>query len=372
MGRMFGERINEFVLSIDIMDEDTFFDLLKLIQVYVNKHLNVTYCSVLVETIINSQQGLRTLWSTRDETPSYSVDKESGYASHSAYTFGENKPMWVVSHSKHPLQKADDLKVMYSEIKNLPPYITQNQKDVRTSVMHPLRKGGRPIGVVEFAAEQYVEPTPASLEEARMLAKIISRAYQMYEVRRVQRDNTKRVMQILEESLKTERWTRLALPQLFFAYPGVERLEMEVREEHEAVIGTIRNVVGQFTDMLTAIFWEDIAEAGNITEQVIREISNSDFGLCYFSEPTTEGHFQDNANVLCEAGMMQALTNSPSALLRAWIPVREKESTSIPFDIASERILLVAREDRTLDEVNFAKELRQRLSALVETLKSKK
>ena len=96
MSRMFSERINEFVLSIDIMDQETFFDLLKLIQVFVNEHLDIAYFSVLDETVVNNQQGLRTLWSIREEVPSYTVDKEGGYAYHSAYTFGENKPIWVV------------------------------------------------------------------------------------------------------------------------------------------------------------------------------------------------------------------------------------------------------------------------------------
>lgn len=89
-------------------------------------------------------------------------------------------------------------------------------------------------------------------------------------------------------------------------------------------------------------------------------------GLCYFSEPTTEGQFQDNANVLFEAGMMQALANSPSTRLRAWIPVREKASTSIPFYIASERILLVDPADGKLDKTSFADALRQRMATLIE------
>ena len=78
--------------------------------------------------------------------------------------------------------------------------------------MHPLTREGRPIGVVEFAAEKYIEPTPASREEARTLAIVISRAYQMYDVKRTQRDNTKRAMRLIEEALKVESWLRLALP----------------------------------------------------------------------------------------------------------------------------------------------------------------
>jgi len=370
MSRMFGERIHEFVLSIDTMDKETFDELLKLIQLYVQEHLNVLYFSVLDESTVNNRQGLRTLWSTREARPCYTIDKERGYVSHTAYTFSENKPIWVVSDSKQPLQKAEDLKDLWSGREDLPPYSTRSPTEVRTSVMHPLTREGRPIGVVEFAADKYVEPTPASLEEARTLAIVISRAYQMYDVRRAQRDNTKRAMRLLEHALKTESWTRLALPQLFVAYPGTERLDMDVRADHEAVIKTIRDVVGEFTDKLKAVFWEDMTQAGNITEQVIREISISDFGMCYFSEPVQRGEFQDNSNVLFEAGMMQSLANSPGALLSGWIPVREKESADIPFDIAAERIQLVERaEDGAFDQSAFADALRARVNALIDTLK---
>ncbi len=69
--------------------------------------------------------------------------------------------------------------------------------------------------------------------------------------------------------------------------------------------------------------------------------------------------------------MMQALANSPSTRLRAWVPVREKDSTSIPFDIAAERILLVDRADGKLDETSFADALRERVFTLVQNTKSK-
>lgn len=56
MGRMFGERITEFLLAIDIMDEETFTELMKVNQHYVNEHLDVAYFSVLDETIVNNHQ----------------------------------------------------------------------------------------------------------------------------------------------------------------------------------------------------------------------------------------------------------------------------------------------------------------------------
>ena len=116
---------------------------------------------------------------------------------------------------------------------------------------------------------------------------------------------------------------------------------------------------------MNVVYWEDVTEAGNITHQVIRDINNSDFGICYFSQPNSKGEFEDNANVLFEAGMMQALAHSPNAQLEAWIPIREKESESIPFDIASERILLVDRKKGKLDKTCFRNALKERVKELV-------
>lgn len=364
MSRTFGERINEFVLSIDIMDKETFTDLLKLIEVYLNGHLGVTYFSVLDKTVVNDQQGLQTLWSTKDERPSYTIGEKCGYVSHSAITFEENKPIWVVSNSKGQLHGAENLKDLWSNIENLPPYMSRHQEQVCTSVMHPLRKEGDAIGVIEFAVDQYIEPTPASKAEAQTLAAVISRAYQMYDTRRAQRENTKRAINMLKSALETENWARLALPQLFFAYPGIENLEEKYLTEHKKVVETIKAVIDEFKHILYPKYWEDSTEAGNITEQVIRDIRTSEFGLCYFSKRNKEGDFEDNANVLFEAGMMQAWTNSPNALLRGWIPVRQK-SSDIPFDISSERIVLVEIENGKFDEDDLKEKLRKYLAALV-------
>ncbi len=211
-----------------------------------------------------------------------------------------------------------------------------------------------------------MEPTPAALEEIKLLATVISRAHQMYEVRQTQRNNTRDAMKMLEQSHKQESWARLALPQIFVAYSGIERLKVDVQADHKEAIKAIRDVMDEFKDKLKVVFWEDMMDAGNINSQLISEISCSDYGLSYLSEPVERGKFQDNSNVLFEAGMMQALTNSASAQPKAWIPIREKESPDIPFDIAAERILVVERtDDGVFNKGDFIKSLRARVNTLI-------
>ena len=77
MSRTFGERIYQFVLSSDIMDQELFHDLLGLIHSYLLDELELAYFSVLSESIVDGQLGLQTLWSTREDSPSYSVGERN-------------------------------------------------------------------------------------------------------------------------------------------------------------------------------------------------------------------------------------------------------------------------------------------------------
>ena len=253
--------------------------------------------------------------------------------------------------------------------------------------MHPMRRGSGPIGVIEFGCPDQVEPTPVSKQEVATLADTITRAYRMFDVRNTQRLNTERALRMLEASLTEETWKRLALPQVFVAYSG--------RGDQE-VIGAMREVLDRFEKALTAHYWEDDKTSGDINSHVVEAITNSEFGVCYFSEPVANDDDDakdgddaedgedvgaasgsndddeaakpthvDNANVLFEAGMMQALTNSGGALLRGWIPIREN-SGSLPFDVASQRMVIVPRtENGKLDRAAFVDDFGKRLATLI-------
>lgn len=371
MSRMFGHRIDEFVLSVDIMSEETLHELLQLVQRYLEQQLGVVYVAVLQEGVVDGRPGVTTLWSSDDHRPAFSVDGATGYTSCSAFSYGENQPLWLVGTTREPLDPTATVTDMWSGLGELPAFRSSSDRVVRTAVMHPMRRQGQPIGVLEFACADYVEPTPASLDEVTNLADTLARAYRMYDVTEAQRQNTERALGLLETSLTSESWTRLALPQIFVAYPGGSHLAGEDHDDHQRVIGALRRVVESFTDKVNPVFWEDIDESGNITAQVIEHITGSEFGVCYFSERRSSNEvYADNANVLFEAGMMQALANSPGGLLRAWIPVREERAEPLPFDVAAERILLVDRDDDgVFDEDAFSAGLRARLDALLADLK---
>ncbi len=358
MSRMYGDRINEFVLSVDIMNTDTFHDLLNVVSVYLHEQLNVTYFSVLEAGTVNGERGLVTLWSSRDDKPSFSVGSDGEPRSFSAYSFANDQPLWVISSNEGELVHVDDSSHFvdrWDGVTDLPSYSAAGSGAVRTSVMHPLRRGSGPIGVIEFGCPDAVEPTPVSKQEVATLADTITRAYRMYDVRNNQKLNTERALRLLEASLSEESWKRLALPQMFVAYSG--RGDPVVVEAMEAVID-------EFSKALDPHVWKDNTESGDINSHVVEAITSSEFGICYFSEPAGDS-YGDNANVLFEAGMMQALTNSGGALLRGWIPIRENAG-SLPFDVAAQRMVIVPRNQAgELDRDAFDDLLRKRIATLI-------
>lgn len=114
---------------------------------------------------------------------------------------------------------------------------------------------------------------------------------------------------------------------------------------------------------------------GDINVQVAEEILSARYGICFFSEePETDESaasvrsYKDNPNVLMEAGMLHMVTEGNGGVGTGWIPIREPASPAMPFDLVSQRTVLVPRDKAgKFHKRAFAKDLRAKLSALVDT-----
>jgi hypothetical protein len=107
---------------------------------------------------------------------------------------------------------------------------------------------------------------------------------------------------------------------------------------------------------------------GNINLQLADEIRRAQYGICYLSEEDADekGTFRDNPNVLVEAGMLHMVTQATTAAGTGWIPIREANSARMPFDLESQRMVIVERSpDGILDEERFRTDLSAKLSALL-------
>lgn len=114
----------------------------------------------------------------------------------------------------------------------------------------------------------------------------------------------------------------------------------------------ILNVLEDFRNQIRVHYWQESSASGNINLEILKQIKESRFGLCYFSEPAADPkspfEYQDNVNVVFEAGMFQSRTD-PIEPRRStgWIPVREQEPLSPPppFDFAQQRMVIIERSD---------------------------
>lgn len=381
MRPLFGDRILEFVLSADIMDSKTFEELMDIIYKYLSVEFDVASFSVLVADETEGGGSLLVAKTTsEDDYPPVVVTSESGF--HVAYSFLKNQPLWIVDRSKGLLRGSSDLQDLWSDAKDIPTQLKRHtDDDNRTMILHPIRRSGsegNAMGLIEVTAEEFVKPSPAGLEEIQTLANLVGRAVQMLELRQDMQDNTRRALRSLERSLEIGQWARLEIPAVFVAFPGIEK-DSEYAADQASILTCIKDVLGEFAH-LEVVFWDNMSESGSIMEQVAGEIRDASMGVCLLSEPISSEEpsledsdvtykFDDNPNVLYEAGMMQALAKSYGSLMQGWIPIREEDSAPRPFDLAGERTITVPRnEEGHFDESVFTEIFRRYVAEIYKSV----
>lgn len=77
--------------------------------------------------------------------------------------------------------------------------------------------------------------------------------------------------------------------------------------------------------------------------------------------------FRDNPNVLVETGMLHMVTSSDSASDTGWIPIREKDSPDVPFELGNQRMVLIERDsDGNANIEEFRKDPTGKIAALLD------
>lgn len=356
----FGDYLRHFARSVDIVDEHTIDEVRDLVYAYVRDELEAAYFSLASEQTVDGRAGLRTVWSTANEDYSTTIrTPEGSYSSQISVAFGERKPLWIVSPGQRPLRESREYVDQWSGVKDLPSYQASIDRDMRTSIILPLVHWSRVLGVINLESTSCLEITEVAKDELQLLADAVAILSELRQTNRAQVTGTRAALSDLKTVLSSTRFPRITKPQVFVAFSG--------RADDE-VVGVIQQVLSEFGDVLRIVLWNRIEESGSITLRLIEGIARSTFGVCYFSEPLagSDGQFEDNPNVLFEAGMLHSLTNSPVGTPSGWIPIREKQSPRIPFDFASERILLIERNrDGELMEERFRASLRGKVNALL-------
>ncbi|HEX8501165.1 MAG TPA: hypothetical protein VF659_11305 [Pyrinomonadaceae bacterium] len=368
MQRSFAEYLIQFARSVDIVNEDTFEKIRDLIERYVQNTLRVTYFEFMRESTVSEsgELGLKTTWATAEGDFSERIRTGGGeYTNQIAYSFDQNAELWVVAKDMSPLASAEEYVDLWSGRTSLPKYTRPKiDVDIHTAIIIPVkRKNGLGLlGVLDFESIDYLEVTPVARRELSLISEALSIISELQSTALNQKESTKKALSELEGILASKYLPHLSKPKLFFAAPS---------ESDPVVVAAIQDVLADYTSKLDVVAWDKISESGNINEQIITEVLSSRYGVCYFSERVErnpEFHFRDNANVLFEARMLHVLSHADQSLSEGWIPIRESDSPAVPFDFASERILLVGRlPDGRLDEEGFKAELRERIDKLIDT-----
>jgi hypothetical protein len=365
MPKSFAEYLTQFALSVDIVNSDIFGELRELIQQYVKESLGVDYFEFMRVSIVDGRQGLVTLWPSDGYLSNSIKDTSGNYNGQTAYAFDKGIPLWVVDEKRLPLTEVSDYVDLWSGKTDLPKYATPGEikEVIRTAIMIPLKDSGRTIGLLDFESSQYIGITEVAKKELRMIAESLSMLYALEQTNKIQRESTKKALQELKRTLRSKNLPRLTKPKLFLASSS---------RADEQVMGIIHQLLGEYDDKLNVVAWDTVSKGGNINEQIIDDILSSRYGICYFSEPATgsagDHKFQDNPNVLIEAGMLHALYHVDSDSSDGWIPIREINSPLPPFDFIAERRLDVARtKDGELNEHKFKSELKTRINKLIDS-----
>ena len=358
--RTFGDHLRQFTRSVDIVDEQTVDAVRDLIYTYVSNELDAAYFSLAYEQQVDDRPGLRTVWSSANQQHATTIRNAAGdYTSQISVSFDQCKPLWVVDPKGGSLRQADSYVDLWSEVPDLPRYQTPINRDMKTSIIVPLIHWSRVLGVIYLESTAYLEIADVTKDELTLLADAVAILLELRQANRAQITGTREAVNELSVTLRNTKFPRLTKPQLFVAFSG---------RADDDVVGVIQQILDEFSDALRVVQWNGIEESGSITLGLIEEIARSRFGICYLSEPD-EGagnEYSDNPNVLFEAGMLHSLTNSPIATPTGWVPIRERRAPKIPFDFASERILIITRSnDGRLAEETFRADLRKRVEALL-------
>lgn len=373
----FGEQALLFAKAIDTIDQEGFMFFRGIVEEYTRKTLDISMTRLMVESTDHKTLYPYGLALMGEVQPIPIRDANGEYGGQTTYAYDRGKALWIVSADKkeQKLQEASSYQDLWSNEADLPPYrvpleaksvdrtaeaIQKSAEPMQTSIIIPLRyANNRIFGVAVFETEERLDKTEVAQRELQRIADALSICYRVLRDTHTRKRRTVEALDVLRHDL-AQTPVKLTKPNVFFS---------SSKRAKQDVVNTIIQIFKEkaFKNTFNLIHWEDITEPGNINEQVLKKLSRCRFGVCYLSEETEEQDcsFQDNVNVVFEAGMLHGRSDLSSPVPASWIPIREINSPTVPFNYASERILLVQRTaEGDLKSREFKEEFRKRLLAL--------
>ena len=359
----FGDLLLQFARSVDYLENDDFIAIRKCVDDYTRDTLKITSTRFLVaskdgQTNEARLTPLREIQTGRLQSiPIYVGD---GYSGQAAFSVVNDVRLWVVADEPgESLSRANGYRDLWSEREDLPEYRSIGREDIKTSIIIPTRnERGEVFGVLNFETSELLGPTDAAKSELSKIATTLAMSYVIEKTTYTQRKNTSDALRNVQE-MGRRKWPKLTKPKVFLA--SSSEADKDVLDVIEALFAT-----EEFKDRYDLVPWWKMSRVGNINAQILEVLGTCRYGICYFSEPVPDqpGLYQDNVNVVFEAGMLHGRRNTNPHRPTLWIPIREENSQEAPFDFRAERTIMVPRDENGVDK----DALRAQLEALVRRL----
>ena len=367
-----------------LIDDDISERVRRLIHTCISETFQIKFYHIMLDgKQVSGKPGLATpkiagqAWCNddADSVPIYSSDNTTSYRAQSTYAYQEQKPLWITSKDGKPLHESDEYIDYWSfthenETKELPKFRNPDKREIKTSVIIPLRHGeGHVFGFICLESREHIKGnnklSQCAKQEFNKLANSIGAILSAHENYLNRQNSTRNALERLEKLAQDYKFAcPLSKPIVFFASSS--------QADPEAV-SVIRTVLNEFADEIEVKDWREDQSTGYIPGHIKETISDCRFGICYFSEPAKEEdhskyNYIDNPNVMFEAGMLNSLVYSLTAAPKGWIPIREEESPPAPFDFAQERMINIKRlNDRKINKDKLITDLKDRLQELLKT-----
>lgn len=350
----FGKYLERFTLSVDIVREETKKRITKIIQEYLKDTLGIEFFTFHLVGDTDNGIGLFTVEveGGRKLQSRQIKDEEGNYMSQVSLAYSLKKPLWIVDSEQNLLKENKRFTDLWSKVPSgeIPNYSESSNFPSKTSIIIPIiDKQEKAIGVINLESIRYLEISELLKTEIRLIIDCFKKIHFRNELYAEQKEDTDQAVEDLAKIRTDGNLISISRPQVFLA---------SAYTANSDVISVINTLFREEIPDFRLESWKNKLGTGIINLEILNKIKACDHGIFYVSQPTNNNsnQYEDNQNVLIEAGMMSYKSNQFENI----IIIREEQSVKeMPFDLHPIKKIYIRRDkDSQLDRETFQNELK--------------
>jgi predicted nucleotide-binding protein with TIR-like domain len=349
----FGKHLLRFAHAIDIVSKHALDEVKDMIWYNLENQLDAKFCEFLVPMRLDGKIVLNSIWHPGGAGWAYSIFTDQGkYNGQISYAWDKERSVWIVGNGCSDLASCDNyIDLLNPNLsKEIPKYIGLTNHSIKTSIICLVPHDKEIIGILNIESTKCFKKTKILQDEIQYIVESLGLLYSLHKTNEVQSSTTNKALKTLEGYKNS---SLPIIPRVFLASSAIA---------DNAVTVAIGDVLNKYD--IDFKYWKADAKPGNVPDHIWKNISSSEIGICYLSEPdeTPIHKYRDNYNVIFEAGMIHALIRNSNNAMCNCILIREKNSPHAPFNFSTERILEVPRNTNgELNKLAFSTELKRML-----------